>query len=607
LLQKKALLGIIIAIVVVVAVVPTAYGLAQRSTVSGLKIDFNRVELSNVDFSQTSSIGSMQGMISSLDSPSLNTLVQYQQLQSSIATPDTMALDLLVNTRYVFDMYLDVTNPSSIEAVIDRAQVKASINDHELPGYITLAQQEKIAPGEKKTIELKGLSVSGKDIGTILVSTASNDFILNFNFAINSYYPTLFGEVPVPMNVNLKTYVIPQKPTLADFSQVAYNQNSYKMSFTNNHSVPLTGKFQVGVLKGNMGCNPNCFAPIDNGLATFLRIQGSKIFDVQVLEYNNINLTDGQTYTVDINNAALRNYANSAFITRWVPDYSSIPYTLTTEIAGVTATKTGEFHSSQVSTLTSIGYNIIRDFGYTGSKEFVSPKKSEGTLSTLKNIVSSFIHSSSSPALDTPSISLQASSLSTNEGDIVTFNGRLIDQVGRGISNTAVELKTDRSLDFDPAITTIYTDNQGYFSTNVKMTGSGVSNIYAIFQGSSNYYQARSNDVAISVKSNAPVFQYTTISLAASSFSASQGNNIVFSGVLQTQSGIPVANALIQVKQDRTLAVDPVLVSGYTDSGGRFSLNWTTGGSGTMNIYSVFEGATNFGQARSQELGIIIQ
>ncbi|MDE1726272.1 MAG: hypothetical protein KGH89_03295 [Thaumarchaeota archaeon] len=401
-MQKRALITVVIVVVIIVVLIPVGYGLAQRATVTSLKFHFNRAELANVDFSQTQTIGNLEQLYNNIQNPSLGTLSEVASIESAVPSESTIMFDLLANTRYTFNVYVDVSNPSFIPVVIDKEDIKVSISGHELPGDVTIPQQITVPAGGSTTVELEGITASGRDIADVLANSISNDYVLDFNFAITSFYPTLFGEVQIPADIDLITYPIPPKPTLSNFQQDGYNVNSYTLSFQNSNNIPIEGQMQVGVMKGNSyGCDPACIVPVDSGLGTFLRITGSDLFGIQVFEAN-YNPSPEQTFSMNIQNPTLRNNANSAFIMRWVPTFDTIPYTATITIAGVPETSQGEFHSSTFSTIRDVVYNLGRDFGYVGSREFVSPtiETAQTPSSALSNTINSILNGvSSAPQL----------------------------------------------------------------------------------------------------------------------------------------------------------------------------------------------------------------
>src|SRR6185312_13734162 len=397
---------ILVVIIIIAAIIPLGYGLAQRMAVSSLKLHFKSAELANVDFSQTQTLNNIQNTYYALQNPSTGLLSQALSITSSIPSEQTIFLDLLVNTRYTFNVYVDVSNPSFIPVVIDRNQIKVSISNHELPNQVVLSQQVTIPAGGTTTVELQGITASGKDIASVLYNSFRNDYALDFNFGITSYYPTLFGEISYPTNIHLITYPIPPKPSLTDFQQAGYNVNSYTLTFKNSNNIPIDGQMQVGVMKGNsLGCDPACIAPVDSGVATFLRIKGGDLFGIQVFDAN-YNLKPSQTFTMNIPNPTLRSSANSAFIVRWAPSFDTIPYTATIDVSGVSTSYTGEFHSSSFSTVRNVVYDLGRDFGYVGYREFASPSFGDSqssnsvvtsTIQTLQNLVKDLSSSPSQP------------------------------------------------------------------------------------------------------------------------------------------------------------------------------------------------------------------
>lgn len=373
-LNRKLLLIIGISIGIVSVVTPLAYDFLERAAVTNLKIQFNRIELSNIDFSNTQSFNSIQQIVYNLENPSLNSLQDIQSLRFNIPTEYQLEADLVANTKYTFNAYIDVNNPSSLPVVLDRASIKTYIEGHELSGDITLPKKITISPGGSQSVELQGITISGKDIASIIANSSSKDFNLYFFFDITSYYSTIFGEIPIPIKVDLKAYPIPQKPDFDSFYRTVSNEDSYTIGVKNNHDSSLSGTLSIGALKGNslLGCDPACAGiPIDNGLATFLRIKGGSLFDIETHQYSE-NLSPGQSITVNVA-PTLRNNANSALILMWEPDSSSsVPYTVTVNIAGVSTTHSGNFQSPELSRIGNLMYYLVRDFGYVGEREFVS-------------------------------------------------------------------------------------------------------------------------------------------------------------------------------------------------------------------------------------------
>lgn len=107
------------------------------------------------------------------------------------------------------------------------------------------------------------------------------------------------------------------------------------------------------------------------------------------------------------------------------------------------------------------------------------------------------------PQLTHSYISLQASSYRISEGQTVTFSGRLTDSNGNGIPNQLVYVKRDISLAPDSTLGTGYTDANGYFSIDwiaTKPITSNTANVYATFDGSSDYSGISGSDMSIQVE-----------------------------------------------------------------------------------------------------------
>src|SRR5574337_342301 len=99
----------------------------------------------------------------------------------------------------------------------------------------------------------------------------------------------------------------------------------------------------------------------------------------------------------------------------------------------------------------------------------------------------------------------------------------------------------------------------------------------------------------------------TGISLQASSYTASQGQSITFSGRLTDSNGNGISSQLVEVKRDITLAPDSILGSSYTDSNGYFDINWIATKpitSNTADIYATFDGISGYSSVRSSNISI---
>jgi hypothetical protein len=599
-LQKKAALGIAIAAIIVAGGLPVAYATMQRAAITSLEFDFNRFELTDVDFSDTKTVSSMQRIVDNLESPSESMLRQVFSLQkdiSSISSPEGLVLDMIANTKLTFSMFVDVHNPSSFEAVIDRSQVKVSISNRELPNVVSINQQARIPAGGDTTVELRGITLSGKEAANMLVNLASNDFILTFDFVITSYFPTLLGEIPIPASLNLDIYLIPPKPSFdqngSGFQQVAYNTNSYELSFGNNNPIPLTGKFQVGVLKGNsfLGvdvCDPACI-PTNSGLAYFIRINLGSLVGIQVFEKENVSIMPGESFTMTIDNPELRNSQESAFIIRWNPDYNRIPYQIHTEIAGVAYDRQGEFSSDSLATVKKIAYNVVRDFGYVGSKEFISPDKSTF-------------------------LSVSTSQTSVVAGTEVELTGRLTDLSGNGIVDAQIYFQDEDTGSGDEYLGWTYTDTDGQYSYKWAAEDTdffdNTIDVFASYKGSTSYSESRSDTIAIEVGDFEPITYDTYLTIAASTDSAYEGDTVIFSGRLTDGDGQVLADRLVYIQDDDTGSGDEVLGSAYTDINGEYTIFWTAEDTDffddTIDIFASYKGSGSYDDAKSRALSIEI-
>ena len=105
-------------------------------------------------------------------------------------------------------------------------------------------------------------------------------------------------------------------------------------------------------------------------------------------------------------------------------------------------------------------------------------------------------------------------------------------------------------------------------------------------------------------------YQIISISLQASSYSASSGNTITFSGRLTDSAGKGIPNILVYVKMNTPLYLDPVIAQGYTGYKGDFSMDWMAHKphwySNTGNFYAIFDGSNNYSSSKSQEISVSV-
>ena len=128
------MIGIVVAVVLVAAIVPTTYAFAQRAAIASLEFKINRFELTDVDFSETNTVKTVQQLVTTAENPSGLSQAQITSLGSQInsISAEAIMIDVITNTNLVFSLFVDVRNPSAIEAVIDRAQVSVKVNGYDL-------------------------------------------------------------------------------------------------------------------------------------------------------------------------------------------------------------------------------------------------------------------------------------------------------------------------------------------------------------------------------------------------------------------------------------------------------------------------------------------
>lgn len=106
--------------------------------------------------------------------------------------------------------------------------------------------------------------------------------------------------------------------------------------------------------------------------------------------------------------------------------------------------------------------------------------------------------------------------------------------------------------------------------------------------------------------SSQPTRASTFITIRSSSYSIYQGDTVTFSGRLTDDANNGMAHKPIYIKQARSLAIDPVLASGYTNGDGSYSIAWTSDKTGSLNIYTLFEASSGYSEGRSNEIIVSI-
>ena len=197
-------------------------------------------------------------------------------------------------------------------------------------------------------------------------------------------------------------------------------------------------------------------------------------------------------------------------------------------------------------------------------------------------------------------LSLEPLPLRVHAGDALTFRGILETADGYVISNAKIYIKDDIDFDSDDVLGTAVTDENGeFYATWVTKTrsGGGAYDIYAVFEGSDQFYRDRSPTYSVRVSSYYP----TEIVLDDIPPYAYTDETVTFTGRL-TSNGDGVPNARVEIGEDDPLIPDQVLARGYTDSDGWFSIPWDVeyGLVETdFDVYADFDNDGTYGGARS--------
>ena len=221
-------------------------------------------------------------------------------------------------------------------------------------------------------------------------------------------------------------------------------------------------------------------------------------------------------------------------------------------------------------------------------------------------------------------------------GDKITFSGYLTTTSGHIVPDATIKIKDNVRFGSDTTIKTLTTDSGGYFSGTwtAQVRDSGAWDFYAVFDGSSDVEQARSDTYNVQVYSSSssssssddmfddsysddmfddsysePMYsdEYSVgvLNLDSIQSVAYSGDPIVFSGYLTTTSGHVVPDATITIKDNVRAGSDTTIMTLTTDTNGYFSEVWAAQArSGAWDFYAVFDGSSDVEQARSNTYSV---
>jgi hypothetical protein len=269
------------------------------------------------------------------------------------------------------------------------------------------------------------------------------------------------------------------------------------------------------------------------------------------------------------------------------------------------------------------GTAYFKLFGYDIPVPFESSKQISLYDEIRKKVSSELSKNQKTPT----EITLNVPRNSISEGDTLYISGRLTSG-GSTLQNALIYIKDEDTGSGDDTIKSLYTDYNGDFEfTWIAKTMDPFDDtveFYAVFEGESSYDSARSYQYNVSVlsqpvksleqytapKSTTPqnTFKSTSITLNIPYTVVNEGDIVPISGKLIDSTGKGVPNALIYIKDEDTGSGDDEIGSITTDSNGNYSGNWSAD---TMDpfdkvveIYAVFEGSTNYGNARSVQINV---
>jgi len=262
------------------------------------------------------------------------------------------------------------------------------------------------------------------------------------------------------------------------------------------------------------------------------------------------------------------------------------------------------------------------------------PFESSKQISIYDEIKKKIFGESSKNQKTQTGITLNIPNNSINKGNTMYISGRLTTSDGSGLQNAIIYIKDEDSGSGDDDIATLHTDTYGNFgytwvAREMDPFDSTVE-IYAVFEGTASYDSVRSYQYDVFVASqpsqaSEPIKQYTApkVSVPQTSQNAfkttsitlnipytvvDSGDIVPISGRLIDSSGKGVANALIYIKDEDTGSGDDDMGTLTTDSNGYYNANWSARKMDpfdkVVEIYAVFEGSSNYGNARSIQINV---
>ena len=196
-------------------------------------------------------------------------------------------------------------------------------------------------------------------------------------------------------------------------------------------------------------------------------------------------------------------------------------------------------------------------------------------------------------------------------GDTILFYGWLEYDEEYTVPYATIYIKDDVDFGPDKTMATVITGEDGTFLaewTAVPRRGGGEWDIYAAFEGESNLRKSRSDTYSVFVaRDQAPqpdppaaLPRSTLLALDPLPASAFEGSTLTFTGRLATSGGLPVAGALVEIKEDDPLLPDETLESALTGADGRFSVSWTAAQGiveEVLDVYAEYDGDGTYGKS----------
>jgi protocatechuate 3,4-dioxygenase beta subunit len=358
------------------------------------------------------------------------------------------------------NLFFGLTNNGFLPVYIPDLSYDLLVNGVQVgKGKSTINQT--INPGESK--EIKAFQNFKKSsLSPAVSSIVSNNGVMDLRVKGTAYFNLLGLQIPIPFESSkqISVYNEIKNKLLGESSKNQKEQTSLslsvsKYSVTEGDFITLSGKLAAS-----------------NG---------------QGLSNAVIYIKDEDTGTGDDDIGTITTDSSGKFEATWQAKTMD-PFDNTVEIyavfEGSSTYDSARSYQYDVTVTSPTSKSIEQYIAPKSTPQYTPPQTSQNTFKTT-------------------SITLEIPYTVVNSGDTVSISGKLIDSSGKGVSNALIYIKDEDTGSGDDDIGTITTDSNGNYNANWSARKMDpfdkVVELYAVFEGSSNYGSARSIQINVQV------------------------------------------------------------------------------------------------------------